>query len=43
MTISKGGLAQYGKIKLRKDEAINYYPLITKAKKIFNWVSKIKI
>lgn len=42
MTISKGGLAQYGKIKLRKDEAINYYPLITKAKKIFNWSPKLK-
>ena len=41
MIISKGGMAQYGKIKLRKDEAINYYPLITKANKIYKWRPKL--
>ena len=39
--ISKGGIPQYGKIKLRKDEVVNYYPLITKAKKIFKWSPKL--
>ena len=39
--ISHGGVALYGKIKLRKDEAINYYPSILKAKSLLNWHPKI--
>jgi len=39
--ISHGGVALYGKIKLRKDEAINYYPSILKAKKLLNWQPKV--
>ena len=34
---SGGGLANYGKIKLRKDEVLNVYPSIVKAKKILRW------
>jgi len=34
---SKGGKANYGKIKLRKDEIMKFYPSISKAKKILNW------
>ena len=34
INISKGGVANYGKIKLRKDEIIEFYPSISKAKKI---------
>jgi nucleoside-diphosphate-sugar epimerase len=41
IAISKGGSAQYGKIKLRKDEAIYYYPFITKAKKLLKWTPKL--
>ena len=41
--ISKGGFPQYGKIKLRKDEIKKLYPSITKAKKILNWMPKVKI
>ena len=39
--ISHGGVPLYGKIKLRKDEAINYYPSILKAKKLLNWQPKV--
>ncbi len=38
---SQGGEALYGKVKLRKDEAINYYPSISKAKKLLGWQPKI--
>ncbi len=31
----------YGKIKIRKDEALNIYPEIKKAKKILNWKPKV--
>jgi UDP-glucose 4-epimerase len=39
--ISKGGQPQFGKIKLRKDEILNLYPNIIKAKNKINWKSKI--
>ena len=39
--ISKGGLPQFGKIELRKDEILKLYPNISKAKKILNWKPKI--
>ena len=38
--ISKGGLPQFGKIELRKDEILKLYPNISKAKKILNWKPK---
>ena len=38
---SGGGFANYGKIKLRKDEVLNVYPSIVKAKKILRWEPKI--
>ena len=41
INISKGGVANHGKIKLRKDEIIEFYPSISKAKKILNWKPKI--
>ena len=37
------GKPQFGKIKFRKDEIKNLYPNITKAKKILNWMPKVKI
>ena len=37
------GKPQFGKIKFRKDEIKNLYPSITKAKKILNWIPKVKI
>jgi nucleoside-diphosphate-sugar epimerase len=37
------GKPQFGKIKFRKDEIKKLYPNITKAKKILNWVPKVKI
>ena len=37
------GKPQFGKIKFRKDEIKCLYPSITKAKKILNWVPKVKI
>ena len=37
------GKPQFGKIKFRKDEIKNLYPSITKAKKILNWMPKVKI
>jgi nucleoside-diphosphate-sugar epimerase len=40
--ISKGGHPQFGKIKLRKDEILDLYPSIKKAKKIIKWQPKIK-
>tara|TARA_Y100000590_G_scaffold409430_1_gene501605 strand:- start:3232 stop:4152 length:921 start_codon:yes stop_codon:yes gene_type:complete len=36
----KGGEPQFGKIKLRKDEILELYPNIKKAKKIINWKPK---
>jgi nucleoside-diphosphate-sugar epimerase len=38
----KKGKPNYGKIKLRKDEILNLYPKINKAKNIINWSPKIK-
>ena len=35
-------LPKYGKIKLRKEENLDVYPNIKKAKKILNWRPKIK-
>ena len=37
------GKHQFSKIKFRKDEIKNLYPSITKAKKILNWMPKVKI
>ncbi len=39
--ISKGGLPQFGMIKLRKDEIIKLYPDISKAFNILKWKPKI--
>jgi len=39
--ISKGGHPQFGLIKLRKDEILEQYPNIKKAKKIIKWKPKI--
>ncbi len=39
--ILKGGQPQFGKIKLRKDEILNTYPNISKAKNKINWSPKI--
>ena len=36
-----GGIANYGKIQLRKDEILNIYPSIARAKKILKWKPKI--
>jgi nucleoside-diphosphate-sugar epimerase len=38
----KKGKPNYGKIKLRKDEILNLYPKINKAKNIINWRPRIK-
>ena len=35
-------LPKYGKIELRKEENLDIYPNIKKAKKILNWRPKIK-
>jgi|TARA_B100001964_G_C14109229_1_gene542967 nucleoside-diphosphate-sugar epimerase len=40
---SNGGVANYGKIKLRKDEIISFYPSISKAKKILDWKPKVNL
>jgi len=37
------GKPQFGKIDLRKDEIMKLYPNILKAKKILNWMPKVKI
>lgn len=39
----KKGKPQFGKVKLRNDEFMNYYPNIEKSKKILNWRPKISI
>ena len=39
--ILNGGYPQFGKIKLRKDEILELYPSIRKAKEIINWKPKI--
>ena len=41
--ISKGGKPEYGKIMMRKDEILNMYPSIIKAKKLLNWRPKIPL
>ena len=35
-----GGKPKYGSIPLRKDEILNLYPDISKAKKFLNWSPK---
>ena len=40
---SKAGNPCYGKIRMRKDEILNMYPSIYKAKKVLNWRPKISI
>ena len=40
--IVKKGLPLFGKIKLRKEESLIFYPSIKKIKKIINWSPKIK-
>lgn len=37
ISLSKGGKPNFGKIKLRQDEALKIFPSILKAKKLFNW------
>lgn len=39
----KKGTPKFGKIKLRNDEMINFFPKILKAQKKINWKSKIKL
>ena len=39
--ISNGGHPQFGEIKLRRDEILELYPNISKAKKKINWRPKI--
>ena len=39
--ISNSGHPQYGEIKLRKDEILELYPNIQKAKKLIRWVPKV--
>ena len=39
-TISKGGLPEFGKIKLRKEESLKIYPDIKKAKNKIKWVPR---
>ena len=39
--LTKGGKPQYGKIKLRKEEALKIFPSITKAKKLLKWKPKV--
>ena len=41
--IIKKGKPQFGKINLRKEELLNMYPSINKAKKILNWKPKISL
>ena len=41
--ISKGGQPLYGKIKMRKDEILNMYPNISRAKKLLKWSPKYSI
>ena len=38
--LSKGGKPNFGKIKLREDEALKIFPSIMKAKKLYNWKPK---
>jgi len=40
---SKGGKPEYGKINMRKDEILNMYPSINKAKILLKWKPKISI
>jgi len=37
----KGGYPQYGKIKLRKDEVMQFYPNTKKVRKVINWKPQI--
>ena len=37
----KGGYPQYGKIKLRKDEVLQFYPNTKKVRKVINWKPQI--
>ncbi len=41
--LTKGGKPQYGKIKLRKEEALKIFPSITKAKKLLKWKPKVNL
>ena len=41
--ITKKGKPLFGKIKMRNDEDITYYPNVSKIKKYFKWRSKINI
>ena len=40
--LTNGGYPQFGKIKLRKDEILNLFPSIDKAKNKIKWQPKIK-
>ena len=41
--ISRGGQPLYGKIKMRRDETLNMYPNISRAKKLVKWSPKYTI
>lgn len=41
--LSNGGIPQFGKIQLRKDEILRLYPNISNAKKLLNWHPKITL
>ena len=40
---SKGGNPNFGQIKMRKDEILNLYPSINKARQLLNWKPKVSI
>ena len=39
--VCRGGYPQYGKVKIRKDEILNLYPNIKKARSKIKWKPKI--
>ena len=41
--LANGGMPQFNKIKLRKDEIIKLYPNVEKVKKLINWKPQINI
>ncbi len=41
--LTKKGLPDFGKIKMRKDESINNYPDISKVQKLFKWKPKTSL
>ena len=43
VNLARGGIPQYGKIKLRKEESLKIFPSIIKAKKILKWQPKVNL